>query len=114
MVYDGVSFPVHVSVIDNLDGTMRAEVSYPDGLPRFVNSYEEPHKPADPDDPGRSGGNDSPKGSDGSSGGGGGREVPKTGDVYAERRGVWALATGGLGMLVMGGAVLVRRQSRDR
>ena len=114
VVYDGVSFPVHVSVIDNLDGTMRAEVSYPDGLPRFVNSYEEPHKPADPDDPGRSGGNDSPKGSDGSSGGGGGREVPKTGDVYAERRGVWALATGGLGMLVMGGAVLVRRQSRDR
>lgn len=40
VVYDGTSFPVHVSVVDTGRGTLAATVSYPEGAVAFVNAYE--------------------------------------------------------------------------
>lgn len=40
VVYDGASFPVHVSVVDTGRGTLAATVSYPEGAVAFVNAYE--------------------------------------------------------------------------
>ena len=40
VTYSDVSFTVHVSVVDNLDGTLSATVSYPEGGVAFTNAYK--------------------------------------------------------------------------
>jgi len=37
--YDGNTYRITVTVTDNGDGTMSAQISYPDGYPGFVNTY---------------------------------------------------------------------------
>ena len=114
VTYDTRAYAVHVSATDNLDGTMSAQVSYPDGTPAFANACVTPEQPGG-DTPGGEGqGGDTPsdpdkpdagEGAGGSVGQGGSvaPEVPKTGDVS---NGAVAAA------LAAAGTVLARRRGR--
>ena len=122
VAFDGASFAVHVSVVDNGDGTLAARVSYPDGPVAFRNTYEDPNPPTDPDrptDPGKPADPDGPGPANPSRPGVPGEtspapEVPRTGDEggrAADRTAV-ALAASGFGALVLGGAIVGRRRGR--
>ena len=88
MTYDTAAYRMLVAVADDGEGGLTAEVGYPDGLPRFENSYKEPEKPK-PADP----------------------QVPKTGDDGMNLAGTAALGLGGLGVALLGGGVLLRRRA---
>lgn len=49
--YDDKKYSVEVKVTDNGKGSYVAEVSYPDGAPSFVNTYEKPEEPVKPEKP---------------------------------------------------------------
>ncbi len=97
MTYDDAAYRMLVTVSDDGEGGLVASVDYPDGLPRFANSYEEP---AQPSDPGTTGPGGEPNG-----------QVPKTGDDGNGLAGAAALALGGLGAVALGGAALLRRRA---
>ena len=111
VTYDGRTFAAHVSVVDNLDGTMSAQVSYPDGTPAFANAFAGTEVPggddSGTDDPGDSG-------STGGSAGTGGAntpEVPKTGDATGTAAAA-CLAGAGAALLAGAGVLAVRRRAR--
>lgn len=122
VAFDGASFAVHVSVVDNGDGTLAARVSYPDGPVAFRNTYEDPNPPTDPDrptDPGKPADPDGPDPGNPPRPGVPGEtplapEVPRTGDEggRAADRAAVALAASGFGALVLGGAIAGRRRAR--
>lgn len=96
ILYDDKKYSVEVKVTDNGKGSYVAEVSYPDGAPSFVNTYEKPEEPAKPDKP------DENKGD-------GNVVSAKTGDTA--QTGLWIVLM--LAALVGIGAILViRRQHR--
>ncbi len=109
VTYDTASFRVHVGVVDNGDGTLAANVSYPDGDVAFANAYEEPVEPGDADEPGTG----EPDGGSGSGNGGDGT-IPRTGDPGEGLAGAAALALGGLGATALGGGALLRRRASRR
>lgn len=115
VTYDGRTFAAHVSVVDNLDGTMSAQVSYPDGTPAFANAYTKAEVPGG-DDSGGTGGSGTTGGSSGTGGsaGAGGAdtpEVPKTGDATSMAAAA-CLAGAGAALLAGAGALAVRRRAR--
>ena len=115
VAYDDRTFAAHVSVVDNLDGTMSAQVSYPDGTPAFANAYTKVEVPGG-DDSGGTGGSGTTGGSSGTGGsaGAGGAdtpEVPKTGDATSMAAAA-CLAGAGAALLAGAGALAVRRRAR--
>ena len=99
ILYDDKKYSVEVKVTDNGKGSYVAEVSYPDGAPSFVNTYEKPEEPAKPDKP------DENKGD-------GNVVSAKTGDTA--QTGAWLVlmiaAIVGIGAIV----VIRRRERRHR
>lgn len=99
IIYDDKKYSVEVKVTDNGKGSYVAEVSYPDGAPSFVNTYEKPEEPAKPDKP------DENKGD-------GNVVSAKTGDTA--QTGAWLVlmiaAIVGIGAIV----VIRRRERRHR
>ena len=72
VTYDKATYGVTVTVTDNLEGHLEAEVSYDDGAtPVFKNTYEGPEKPVAPTDPTDPGKPSKP---------GGGSSLPTTGE----------------------------------
>lgn len=115
VTYDGRTFAAHVSVVDNLDGTMSPQVSYPDGTPAFANAYTKAEVPGG-DDSGGTGGSGTTGGSSGTGGsaGAGGAdtpEVPKTGDATSTAAAA-CLAGTGAALLAGAGALAARRRAR--
>ncbi len=100
VAYDERSYVAHVEVVDNGLGQLVAEVTYPDGNPRFKNVFT-PEKPVE--NPGTN--------KPGTPGSGG--SVPKTADETPA--GVVPAALGLLGVAMAGaGALLVRRNRIGR
>lgn len=99
ILYDDKKYSVEVKVADNGKGSYVAEVSYPDGAPSFVNTYEKPAAPAKPEKP------DENKGD-------GNVVSAKTGDTA--QTGAWIVlmiaAIVGIGAIV----VIRRRERRHR
>ena len=142
VTYSSASFAVHVSVTDNLDGTLSAQVTYPNGAIAFTNAYTEPAPGPEPDNPpapdkpkpsasadgdggntpgGGTGGGTTPGGSGGGATGGEGAsgaggtssaDIPKTADATSASGAAACAALGGLA-LVASGALALRRTRRD-
>ena len=136
VTYSSDSFAVHVSVTDNLDGTLSAQVTYPKGAVAFTNAYVEPtpeptptpDNPPTPDKPKPSapgdngGGNTTGGNGGGTTGGNGGSgagtgetsstDIPKTGDATSAAAPAACAALGGLA-LAAAGALTLRRTRRD-
>lgn len=97
--YDDKKYSVEVKVTDNGKGSYVAEVSYPDGAPSFVNTYEKPEEPVKPEKP------DENKGD-------GNVVSAKTGDTA--QTGAWIVlmiaAVVGIGAII----VIRRRERRHR
>ena len=100
VTYDDAVYRMLVTVSDDGEGGLVAEVDYPDGLPRFANSYTEPAQPSNPGTTGPGGEVDG--------------QVPKTSDDGNGLAGAAALALGGLGAAVLGGGALLRGRAGRR